>query len=284
MESSAADYVVESEGGIRLVGSHWNVPHARTTIVIAHGINEHIGRYAELADDLNRAGYRVIGVDHRGHGRSDNGKRRTSNIRRFDDWVDDYLTVLDRVRSEFSGPVVALGHSLGGLVAARAALRGQEHLAALVLSGPALKIPTDLSRIRLRIALFLARLAPFISAPVGGSDGLSRDPSVRERFRGDPLCIQDPVKLGIARQLYLLSDETRARAAEIYLPLLVMHGGADTITEPAGSREFVHRASSADKTYIGWPDDQHEIFNELDRDQVIATMVDWLEVRFPGDT
>jgi alpha-beta hydrolase superfamily lysophospholipase len=280
MPNTAIDYVVEIDGDLSLTGSLWDVAAARATIVIAHGINEHVGRYAELASDLNKAGYRIIGVDHRGHGRSDNGRARSSNIRRFDDWVDDYLTVTDRVRADYPEPVIALGHSLGGLIAARAALRGQDRLAALIQSGPALKIPTDLTPVKLRLALLLARLVPSLPAPVGGSDGLSRDPGVRERFLADDLCIHEPVRLGIARQLYLLSDDTRALAGEIKLPLLVMHGEADTITDPAGSREFVERASSADKQFIAWPDDQHEIFNELDRDQVIATLVEWLRARY----
>ena len=84
-----------------------------------------------------------------------------------------------------------------------------------------------------------------------------------------------------ARQLYLLSEETRSRASEIQVPLLVMHGGADPITDPDGSREFVANASSADKELVIWPDDLHEIFNELDQEAVIKRMIDWLNARFP---
>ncbi|HYP61520.1 MAG TPA: alpha/beta hydrolase, partial [Thermomicrobiales bacterium] len=85
----------------------------------------------------------------------------------------------------------------------------------------------------------------------------------------------------IARQLYELSEETRSRASEIRVPLLVMHGGADPITDPEGSREFVANAASADKEFVLWPDDLHEIFNELDQDAVISRMIDWLNARFP---
>lgn len=245
-------------------------------MVIAHGINEHIGRYAHVAAALNRAGYSVVGVDHRGHGRSDGGKPRTSNVRRFDQFVDDYIAVNDVVLRESGGPVVVLGHSMGGLIAARAALRIQERLAGLILSGPALRIPTDLSGIALRVSLAVARLAPFLRAPGGESAALSRNPEVREAFARDDLCIQEPVRLGIARQLYLLSEETRRQASEIRLPLLVMHGAADVITDPTGSEAFVRDAQSSDKEYVSWPDDHHEIFNEMDAEIIIARMIAWL--------
>ncbi len=149
---------------------------AKATVVIAHGINEHIGRYEHVADALNSAGYAVVGVDHRGHGRSDNGKPRTSNIKRFDTFVDDYIDTITQVKRGTTGPVIALGHSMGGLIAARAALRIQPELAALVLTGPALRIPTDLSGFQLRASLLAARILPFLNAPAGPIDGLSRDP------------------------------------------------------------------------------------------------------------
>jgi lysophospholipase len=195
--------------------------------------------------------------------------------------VDDYIALIDRLRADQARPVVALGHSMGGLVVARATLRAQERLAAVVLTGPALKLPTPMGPLALRLSLAVARLMPFLALPGGGADGLSRNPEIRARFREDQLCIQDRVKIGIARQLYLLSEETRRRASEIRVPLLVMHGAADPITDPAGSREFVERAASTDKEFVLWPEDQHEIFNELDQVRVLQRLTDWLDDRFP---
>lgn len=278
---SMQDYIRCSDDGWKLIGSIWAVPNPKATVVIAHGINEHIGRYGHVAKALNLAGYSVVGVDHRGHGRSDNGKPRTSYIKRFDTFVDDYIEIIRQVKREAAGPVIALGHSMGGLIAVRASLQIQSELSALVLTGPALRIPSDLNGFRLSVSLFVARFVPFLNAPVGAIDGLSRDPSVYERFVADDLCINEPVKLGIARQLVLLSEATRARANEINLPLLVMHGGADKITMPEGSIEFVANAISPDKEFVAWPGDQHEIFNELDREAVLTKLTRWLNDRFP---
>ena len=63
---------------------------------------------------------------------------------------------------------------------------------------------------------------------------------------------------------------------------VVMHGAADTITMPSGSEEFVRNAKSPDKEFVSWPEDLHEIFNELDQDAVIARMIAWLDARFPA--
>jgi alpha-beta hydrolase superfamily lysophospholipase len=275
------DYVLLVSGA-ELRGLFWPVPNPRAVVAVAHGINEHVGRYEHVATTLNDAGYSVIGVDHRGHGRSGAAGKRTSNIRRFDTFVDDYIALIDRLRGENERPVVALGHSMGGLIAARAALRAQDRMAALVLSGPALKLPMPVGPLRLRALLAISRIAPFLALPSGNVDGLSRDPAVRAATLEDPLCITGPIRLGIARQLYLLSEETRHRAGEVHVPLLVMHGGADPITDPDGSREFVANASSGDKEFVLWPEDKHEIFNELDRDQVLQRLVDWLNGRFPS--
>jgi alpha-beta hydrolase superfamily lysophospholipase len=275
------DYTVKRPDGYTLNGLGWFKPKSRGTVVIAHGINEHIGRYTHVAECLNDSGFSAVGVDHRGHGRSDAGKARTSNIRRFDTFVDDYIAVIEQVRSEREGPVIALGHSMGGLIAARALLRIQDDLDAAILSGPALKIPTDMSPLMLNLSLGLARVLPFLNAPAGDGDGLSRDPTVHAAFQDDIYCIQQPIKLGIARQIYLLAEETRAQASEVRLPLLVMHGAADRITSPDGSRQFVEEASSQDKEFVLWADDKHEIFNELDREAVLAKLVGWLQTRFP---
>ena len=207
----------------------------------------------------------MIGYDHRGHGRSAADGKRSSNARRFESLVDDYLEALRQVRNETGRRPIALGHSMGGLIAARAAIRSQAVIEALILSGPALRIATEMSPARLRMALVLAKGFFFLDAPEGVTDGLSREPAVREAFRNDPLCINDPLRMGISGRLYAYAERTRMMAPSLILPLLVMHGEADMITDPSGSREFVEHAGSADKTLITWPEDQHEIFNELDQ-------------------
>ena len=129
--------------GLALHRRAWPLTAARGTVLIVHGLGEHIGRYAELAARLNALGWQVLGHDHWGHGRSGGGR---GSLVDADCLLRDVAAVRDHAACP--GSVVLLGHSLGGLVAARFVA---ENLAAtpaawargvdgLVLSSPALEI------------------------------------------------------------------------------------------------------------------------------------------------
>lgn len=247
----------------------------KAVVALAHGYGEHTGRYRHVVDALNQRAYAVFAVDHRGHGAC-TGRRAA--IRRFDDFVDDFHVLVERARSRYPAvPLFVLGHSMGGLIATRYALRYQRELAGLVLSGPALIVGEDIPAWQTRPLLFLARLVPDLPVLPARSGLLSRDPEVELRARADPLSYQGRVRLGLARELYLAAAETRSHLVEITLPLLVMHGAADQVASPRGSEQLYQQARSADKTLKLWPEDRHEIFNELDADAVIATMCGWLD-------
>jgi len=118
-EANGIDVGLQVSAKFRLGGSRWDTETPRPTVVIAHGINEHIGRDAHVAEALNAGGFSVIGYDHCGHGRSAIEGKRTSNTRRFDNFVGDYLVVLDSVQEETGRKPISLGHSMGGLIATR---------------------------------------------------------------------------------------------------------------------------------------------------------------------
>jgi acylglycerol lipase len=252
----------------------------KAMVALAHGYGEHVGRYGHVIEALNRRGYAVFAVDHRGHGASPG--RRTS-IRRFDDYVDDFHVLVGQARSRLPAlPLYVLGHSMGGLIATRYALRHQRDLTGLVLSGPALIVGESVPAWQTRVLIVLSRVLPDLPLLPFTSGLLSRDPEVEVRARADPLCYQGRTRLCLAREIYLAGEDTRNHLAEISLPFLVMHGEADKVTSPRGSEMLYQQARSTDKTLKFWPEDRHEIFNELDADAVIATMCDWLDDRVVG--
>ena len=274
----------EPAGAVELTGSAWRVTSPRATVVIAHGVNEHLGRYGGVVEALTGAGFSVVGHDHRGHGRSDG---RRGHVDDFDDYARDLVALFVREREIApDAQVIALGHSMGGLIAARAALlaqgeSAQDQLAALVLSSPALAIGGGMPEWQKRVFLVMGRYLGNLPTPPGKPGGLSRDPAVEEAFGQDPLNNLQRTRLRLVRQIYLAGEDARARAGELRLPLLAMHGTADTITDPAGSEAFVAGASSTDKELRRWPDNRHEIFNDRDKAEALAYLVGWLEVRFP---
>ena len=123
---------------------------SRGTVLIVHGLGEHIGRYAHVVARLNSWGWSVVGYDQRGHGRSEGLRGR---LPARDDLLVDLAQLVDAVRASHNGPLVLLGHSLGGLVAACFVSGGIgavepwfREVDALVLSSPALDPGMKLGR------------------------------------------------------------------------------------------------------------------------------------------
>lgn len=257
----------------------------KALIVLVHGYGEHMGRYAHVVTALTGRGYVVYTIDHRGHGESD-GPR--ANVERFAYFVDDVHQLVSRARAEHPElPLLMIGHSMGGLIAVHYALRHQSELAALVLSGPALQIGDDVSPVIKKLSRVIARVAPSLPvtpASKSPESVLSRDPVVQELFDSDPLCYTGKVRARMGYELMKAAEDGRARAAELRLPLLVMYGTHDKLVNPSGAKLVYERASSADKTIKAWDDCRHEIFNELEKDDVIALMVNWLDEHMVSQT
>ena len=148
--------------GLSVYGQRWlPEPPAGAVVVLVHGFVEHSGRYAPLAEDLNRQGYAVYAMDLRGHGRSE-GPR--CFVRRFDQYLEDLDLFLDRVAAaEPDKPLFLLGHSMGGLIVARWAISRparQADLRGLILSGPALRVGRGLFPLLRHLAWIASLLAP----------------------------------------------------------------------------------------------------------------------------
>ena len=158
-------------------------------VLLAHGYGEHQGRYAGLVEALTGRGLAVYALDHRGHGRS-GGPRAT--VARFDDFVDDLRLLEQRAREAHPGtPLFVFGHSMGGLIALRYALRYQDELRGLALSAPAIRFGESTPAVVRRLGAVVARLAPTFPIPgprpeAAGESLLSRDPEVQRAFDADP--------------------------------------------------------------------------------------------------
>jgi acylglycerol lipase len=276
--STSEELVWIGAGGVQLKGTRFLPARTlRAVIALAHGINDHSGRYRHVIDALVEQDFAVYIIDHRGHGRSE-GPR--SQIGRFDDFVDDFeLLTVQAVSEQKDKPFYVLGHSMGGLIATRYALRHQSSIAGLILSAPAILIDENTSPIMRTILLGLARIGPNWALLPERNGLLSRDPEVERKKKDDPLAGNVKISLGTARALLIASEETRKQMSQLSLPLLVMHGADDTLTFPSGSRMLVEQAASQDKTLKIWPGLRHEIFNEPEGPEVIDYLIEWLEKR-----
>lgn len=268
---------IETPDGITLATASWVPNDPKAVALLAHGHAEHIGRYGHVIAALNERGYAVYSQDHRGHGRS-GGERALAM--RFDDYVDDFrLMAVDAQAAHPDLPVVLIGHSMGGLIAARYALAHGTSLTALVTSGAAFVIDEGVPAWKLWLARLIARIAPKAPVPRDDGDTLSYDPAIGEAFKSDPLNYHGKTRIRTAVEMSTAGADALQRAGDLRLPYLAMHGADDALTSPRGTEHFHDGASSTDKSLKLWPRMKHEIFNEVERDSVIAYMLDWLDER-----
>lgn len=243
------------------------------TVIIAHGLGEHGRRYGHVVDRLVAAGYRVAVPDHVGHGRS-GGKRL--RVRGFGDFTDD----LDRVITEVAStdlPTFLIGHSMGGCIALDYALDHQDRLDGLVLSGAAVVPGQDLSPLAVKLAPLLGRIAPGLPTAALDATMISRDPEVVARYDADPLVSRSRIPAGLGAAMLTTMQSFPKRLPSLRIPVLVLHGGADALTDPKGSEMVARLAGSDDVTLVIHDDLYHEIFNEPEREQVLTEVVEWLE-------
>jgi alpha-beta hydrolase superfamily lysophospholipase len=271
---------IQTRDGMALVRRDWPSAEARGTIVIVHGLGEHIGRYAHVAARLNANRWSVVGYDQRGHGASPGERGR---IAAGDDLLADLAAVVDAVRAEAPGPLVLLGHSLGGLVVARfvaGALESrrpswQRDVDALVLSSPALAI--GMTGAKRALLATLETLTPNLGIGNGlDATGISRDAAVVAAYRADPL-VHDRIAPRLVRFLADAGPTVLARAPRWQVPTLLLYAGSDRLVVPAGSAAFAAAAPAAVVTARPFASLFHEIFNEPEQDEVLGVLTAWLD-------
>ncbi len=228
-------------------------------LVIAHGIGEHSGRYDHVGRYFAERGLAVYALDHQGHGRS-GGEMGT--VDEFADFLDDVESLMETAREESPGlPLVLLGHSMGGLIVTAYLLEKKLHPDFAILSGPAivpLLDPNDRSIDPTR---------------------LSRNPEVWKQYLEDPLVLKERVKDDIYPRLIQGVSLLPGRAAELELPILLIHGADDQICSAEGAREYVESSSSDDITVHIYEEGRHEMLNEINRDEVLDDIWAWIEPR-----
>lgn len=265
--------------GTTLYWQSWTPENPRGLVVLVHGMGEHSGRYPHVAQALNDKGFAVHAHDHRGHGRS-GGKR--SYIDRMDNLVADIGIAFDHARAAVpAGPAVLLGHSMGGLSSALWAEDNQARLDAVALSGPlaALDAANAVTRVAAKMLSAVVPSLPLISVD---ASALSHDPQVDVDYRADPLVFSGKLPARTVGELAEGVAKVQANASKLVKPLLIQHGELDTLAPPAGSKELFDKALATDKRRIVYPGMYHEIFNEVDRAQVLGDLTDWLEEHFPA--
>lgn len=249
----------------------------RGVVILVHGLGEHAGRYEHVAHRLNDWGFAVRGYDQYGHGESGGPRGGLPSDNRL---LDDLADIVDSTRSrmEPTTPLILLGHSMGGLVAARFVSLEMRPVQGLVLSSPALD--PGLSPLQKLLLAVVPRVAPNLRVGNGlDSNLISHDPAVVKAYQNDRL-VHDRVSGRLARFIADNGPVTVAAASRWHVPTLLMYAGADRLVNPAGSRAFEALAPRQCVSTTCFESLYHEIFNELDASPVFAALQHWLDARF----
>ncbi len=267
-----------TKNGLKLHKNEWLVDGAKALILLVHGLGEHSGRYEyhQLAKDFNKAGYSVTSFDHRGGGRSEG---LVAHIDRFTQLTDD-LAIVANAEKPNGIPFILLSHSLGGLIATQYLIDHTDHpFDMAIFSAPAVKADDSMAPILRKIAPIMSKFFPKLAAAKLAQNMISKDPKVRDRYQADPLIYKGRIRARKGYETLKSMEYISDKFAAINLPILVMHGSDDKITDPIGSQMLHDGVSSKDNTLKYFDDLYHEIFNEPERGDVIKYAVDWIGER-----
>lgn len=255
----------------------WFAPSktSRATVGLMHGYGEHSSRYEHVAAALVRCGFNVIAIDARGHGRS-TGRR--GYIRRFSRYVDDLSILKRRALARWPDvPLFMLGHSNGGLIALRYALRKPDGIKGFVTTSPLCRVAVRISPVKSLLGRVTSRVMPTLSLPSDlEASSLSHVDEVVEAYQSDPLVFE----VANARwftEIQKAFDDLNARADSLEQPFLFLVAGDDHVVDPGATETLFHRLGSLDRELEVFPDLYHEILNEYPWRIILRRIVLWME-------
>jgi acylglycerol lipase len=265
---------VSNVDGISIAFRSWRPQGpARAVTVISHGFKAHGGLYAWTAEQLVKSGFAVYSIDHRGHGRSAGDRYEATHI---DHFVADLDQLVELTKGREPGlPTFLLGHSAGGVMSCVYALEHQAKLAGLICESYALGVYAP--AIALAALKGLSHVAPHLHVLDLKNKLFSRDPAVVEALDNDPLIPQMNYPTGTVAAMVRGTERVRAEFGLITLPVLIMHGTEDKVTEPAGSQLFYDHAGSQDKTLKLYEGHFHDLLADSGKEQPLADILAWLD-------
>lgn len=261
-------------GGLRLFRQSWLPDGApRASLINLHGLGDHSSLYPMLPDYFIPRGIAVHAFDLRGHGRSEGQRAYIDDWRDYTEDLDTFVGLVADGRRPF-----LLGHSLGGLVVLDYAIQAGERLAGVIAAAPALG-EVGVPRPLMAAGRVLSRIWPRFSMRTGmDMSALSREPEARQAVLDDPLFH----RVGTARlstEVVAAIERVQRLAPSLAVPVLLLHGGADRMVSPEGTRKFFARLTLADRELIEYPEAYHALLADLDAPAVLNDLGRWIDAR-----
>lgn len=279
-------YEVNSKG-LEIFSKSWlplTTP-PKAVVCFCHGYGDTSTFFFEgIARTLTSSGYGVFAMDYPGFGLSEG---LHGYIPSFDNLVDDVIEHFSKVKEnpEFSSlPSFLFGQSLGGAVALKMHLKQPDAWSGALLVAPMCKIADDVYPpwIVTQILMGLAKILPKLKlVPQKDlADMAFRDPKKKLMCTYNVVAYKHNPRLKTALELLKTTQEIEQQLEKISLPLLILHGKADIVTDPSVSKALYEKACSADKKLILYDDAYHALL-EGEPDEIIIKVLDdmisWLK-------
>ncbi|MDO8651838.1 MAG: lysophospholipase [Undibacterium sp.] len=272
---NTVEFTLQATDGTSLFVRDWplsGTSAANDGVVIMHGLGEHCGRYAHVARFFNTLGFAVRTYDHRGHGKSGGAR---GDVPDQEAMLRDARLVINDFTRQLHAPPLLLGHSMGGLFAARFATAGLAPLRGLILSSPALAL--RMSGVQAALLKVATVLLPGVGIPNGlQTRYLSHDGEVVQAYENDPL-VHAKISARLLNAMLQAIQYTHDHAPKLTIPVLLLVAEDDHLVDPVGSHRFSARLTPSSSTTIYYEGFYHEIFNELEATRVFDDLRNWLE-------
>lgn len=254
-------------------GQYWKPESIKAIIVIIHGMGEHSGRYAHVAQKLTENQFGVIAFDHFGHGKT-KGKR--GHNPGYEHVLESISMLIDKANDFFeSKPIFLYGHSMGGNATINFTLRKKHQLSGLIATSPFLKLAFQPPKWKLSLGKIMQKIAPSIT--LGNeieTQNISRDKIEVQKYINDPL-VHDKISPNYSLTFIDSGQWAIENASLLKTPTLLLHGTSDKIIDYKGTKEFADNTNHATiKLYDGG---YHELHNDLCKEEMLNSIIDWLD-------
>ena len=280
--STENNYILQLKG-LKIKGFCTKVIAPEAVICLVHGFGEHSGRYREWAERFKAKKIAFASYDLPGHGESGGRRGHTPD---FDFLLDAIKLSLHKVEGIYPGvPIFLYGHSMGGNLVANYVLeRRPRNLAGIILTSPWFSLAFAPPALKLWAGKIASEIFPtYTEESKLDTAGLSSDPEVGKKYVTDPL-VHTKITARLFREIYKAGRRSVARASDIYLPLLLMHGQSDPITSLASSQRFADKVSESFIRFKTWPGMRHELHNEVKKEAIFTEIYDFIQEKKEAET
>jgi acylglycerol lipase len=269
-------FFLQSHDGFTLEGLRWRPEKVATKacVVLIHGLGEHIRRYAHVAEEFNKHHICFIGLDMRGHGRSEGKRGHTPSIKYL---MDDIQLLISHVQDLYPNtPIFMYGHSLGGMLTANYLYTQKPKIKGAIISAPLLKLAFEPPTWQVTLGKIASKIYPALSQE-NGLDAylLSKDKAVCDAYLADPL-VHSKITAKMFTEMIDAGENVLAQKAAPESPVLLFHGESDKITSAKASKEWASKHPSTIE-FTSLADTYHEPHNDLDKNRIIRMVIQWIE-------